>query len=182
MTSQKNGRQVGIHRAMSPCAWGLVPLALLLFCGVGCAAAGPIQSQVLDAQTGQSVAGAIGLGVWTKRVGLGEHHTDLVGVVETEVDAQGRFTLPRPRGRYDEESVRVYKFGYVAWNNLYKFPLLTLLRERQVPPTIQLELFPPVESHGDHMRFIRGATSSTVSRRGNRDRFDEAIRKESTMP
>jgi hypothetical protein len=181
MILQGNDHDAGTQRAISSHAWGLVALALLLLCGVGCAAAGPIQSQVLDAQTGQPVTGAIVLGVWTKRVGLGEHHTELVGVAETEVDVQGRFVLPRPRGRYDEERVTIYKFGYVAWNNLYKFPLLTLLPERQVPPTIQLEPFPVVGSHHQHMMFIDGATSSGLFGNNDDPKFEGALTIERRM-
>ena len=181
MTLQRNDHDDGAQPAISSHAWALVSLAILLLCGAGCATAGPIQSQVLDAQTGQPVSGAIVLGVWTKRVGLGEHHTELVGVNEVEVDAQGRFVLPRPRGHYDEERITVYKFGYVAWSNHLLFPSLKRRPEQQVPLTIPLELFPPAESHREHMMFIRSATSSVLFGLSDNPKFYNATYREDRM-
>ncbi|MCX5734345.1 MAG: hypothetical protein NTW68_08475 [candidate division NC10 bacterium] len=159
-------------------------LAAILLCGVltsGCAQlGGSIQSQVRDVQTNQPISGAAVLGVWTKRVGFpGLDHTELVGNREAETDAEGRFTLERPAGiGTGEEWVAVYKFGYVAWSNIYIFQVPRGRPDPTVPPQIQLDPFPPGASHDEHIRFIYKAISSSVSRRGDRHRFDEAIRRE----
>lgn len=77
---------------------------------------GPVTGRVVDAATGQPIAGAVVLGVWTKAGGLpGLPVTKLVDVRETETDGAGRFVLERPDTIViNEESVTVYKFGYVA--------------------------------------------------------------------
>ena len=72
------------------CLSGMVFLLALL---VGTSCARTIQGQVLDAETGKPIAGAVVLGVWTKPRGFGEHYTELVGVREAETDADGRFVL-----------------------------------------------------------------------------------------
>ena len=162
---------------------GLLPLALLLglaLLATGCVT-GPIRSQVLDTQTGQPVPGAIVLGVWTKTVGFGLTRTELVGVKEVEVDDQGRFILDRPAASYGEESVTVYKFGYVAWNNEEVFPRGKHRPDVHVPTQILLELFPGDWSHQEHIYFIGRVTSSGLSVLGGRPRFDKAIDRESRM-
>lgn len=160
-------------------------LVLVLFLGLallgtGCAT-GPIRSQVLDAQTRQPVPGAIVLGVWTKRVGYpGLASGQLVGVKEVEVDDQGRFTLERPEASFGEESVTVYKFGYVAWNNEEVFPSFERRQETKVPGQILLETFPKGGDHERHMRFIRDATISGLSAR-SWVKFREGIDREDRM-
>jgi hypothetical protein len=138
----------------------LATLVLVAVSGTGCMSLGPIRSQVLDAQTGQPVPGAIALGVWTRREGPpGLRATTLAGYKEVEVDAQGRFVLEPPEGlSFSEESVTVYKPGYIAWNNLDVFPTLEPRKETRVPTQILLERFPPGESHTRHRDFIADQT------------------------
>jgi hypothetical protein len=162
----------------------LAILAAAVCCGTvgtGCAQmGGPIQSQVLDAQTGQPISGAAVLGVWTTRVGFpGLDHTELVGNREAETDAQGRFTLERPTANATgEEEITVYKYGYVAWSNVYIFQVPPGRPDHTTPSEIRLEPFPPGASHKEHIYFINKASSLTISRRGDRHRFDEAIERE----
>jgi len=162
----------------------LLPLAFLLGFGLlttGCAT-GPIRSQVLDAQTGQPVSGAVVLGVWTKRVGYpGLASGQLVAVKEVEVDAQGRFELERPETSYREESITVYKFGYVAWNNEEVFPSGKHRPDIHVPAQILLEFFSADWSHQEHIHFIRRVTNSGLSTRAGQLSFDRAIDHESRM-
>jgi hypothetical protein len=121
----------------------------------------PIEAQVVDAQTGQPLAGAVVVGVWTREAGLpGFYYRKLVGVIEMETDSQGRFTLGRPWSLFSrQESVTVYKFGYIAWNNLFLFPLMERRQDSQVPPTVPIERFPEAGSHRRHIGFIEMATS-----------------------
>jgi hypothetical protein len=152
------------QRPMTPPAhrWRtLVPLVCCALLAMACAHA-PIRGQVLDAHTGQPIPGAIALGVWTKRVGWGESHTVLVGVQETEVDAQGRFTLDRPSPRYEEERITVYKFGYIAWSNRSVWPF-ERRRDFKVPSVIGLEQFPANGDHREHLMFIGSARGSSLN-------------------
>ncbi len=106
------------------------------------------------------------------------YRTELVGVKEVEVDAQGRFELERPGDlSVDEESVTVYKFGYVAWNNQFLFPSLQRREDTHVPEQIRLEMFPFGESRTSHRDFISLATMG-VGLSSRAPRFWDAVRSE----
>ena len=159
-------------------AWVLL---LLAFAGAGCAST-TIRAQVVDAETRQPIAGAVVLGVWTKVVGGGLYHHELVGVRETESDVEGRFELERlPAsgldGEGDGQAITVYKFGYLAWSNIYLFR--ANLRENQrVPREIPLERFPDGESHRRHLDFIDNARHSTMYPLESSARFWNALQAE----
>jgi len=140
----------------------LALLGLFALAGTGCATT--LSGQVVDARTGQPIPGAVVLGVWTKAGGLpGLATTKLVAVKETETDAQGRFVLERPAPlTSDEESVTAYKFGYVAWNNLFAFPDSAPRSNNRVPRKIPLEIFPATESQKRHLSFINNARRSVL--------------------
>ena len=155
-----------------------VMFLLLALAGTGCAAT--LKGQVVDAQTGKPIAGAVILGIWTKYVGPpGLESGRLVGVKETEADAEGRFVLETLAG---EESVTVYKFGYVAWNNLFTFPTSARRADTSVPARILLERFPPGQSHQRHMDFVDDARrSATGYGRSSIPKFWDSTRREREM-
>jgi len=152
---------------------------LVLLCAAACFGCGTtIRGRVVDAATGQPLAGVAVLGVWQRIAGLpGLHHHELVGVTEAQTDENGRFSLRRPRALADEESVTAYKFGYVAWNNIYVFPSLARRSSDRVPSTVPLERFPADQSHSKHLTFIDLATTGYEARTANRV-FWNAIRRE----
>lgn len=155
----------------------------MLLLSTGCAGIGNIRSQVLDAQTKQPIAGAVVLGVWTRVAGVpGLTHTELVGVKEVETDARGQFEMDRPVGLGVEESVTVYRFGFVAWNNQEVFPTFKSRKSTGIPNQILLEVFPPGESHQKHLMFIRDAMSSSMHGIERRPEFEKAIDREYRMP
>jgi hypothetical protein len=137
----------------------------------GCATT--IQARVLDAETKQPIPGAVVQGIWTKIAGVrGFTHHELVGSQETETDADGRFTLRRlPSDGFEDdgESILIYKFGYVAWNNLRMFPSRARRERQGVPKEILLDRFPQSGSHFEHLLFVGsldfpGATRSILLR------------------
>jgi len=161
---------------------GFTALLLLVLTGAGCA--GTLKGQVLDAQTGQPIEGVVVLGVWTKYAGLpGLQHGELVGVKETETDAEGQFLLETAWSLGTEEAVTVYKFGYVAWSNLFIFPTSARRQDTRVPSTVLLERFPPGEGHQRHMMFINNARrASGMYGRDRIPKFWDALQRELDMP
>ncbi len=171
------GRKSGIRQRLTLAS--TTALLLLLFADAGCA--GTMQGQILDAQTGQPIAGAVVLGVWTKVVGFpGLQHHELVDVREAEADADGRFSLERPTSFGNEEAVTIYKFGYVAWSNLFTFPTSPLHEgeDARIPPRILLARFPAGQSHQRHLHFIRNARRSVMYGDEKVPKFMDALRPE----
>ncbi len=104
------------------------------------------------------------------------HITKLVDVKEVEVDTQGYFTLDRAMGFGVEESVTVYKFGYVAWNNELIFPSYENRKNKSIPDPILLEPFPEGESHRKHRLFIESVIRGGMYSNERDQRFEDAIR------
>jgi len=144
----------------------------------GCASAPlPLRGQVLDAQTGRPVSGAVVLGVWTKlEWNASQASGTLVDVKETEVDDAGRFTLARPDARYARENIVVHKPGYVAWSNYAVFPTYQQ-RDGTVPPQILLEPFPAGERrlHDRHAEWLDSYARRGLYPKARVPRFIESI-------
>jgi hypothetical protein len=164
----------------------VLAIAALLISGLpGMSGAGTIKAQVIDAETGSPIRGAVVLGVWTKKAGLpGLHHTELVGLKEAETDEQGWFELEKPSGRFHEdgEKVTVYKLGYVAWNNLFVFPNSARRKDNHVPSKISLERYPTGQSHQRHMSFINNSTAAGMYGLDRIPKFWDALQHEIQMP
>jgi hypothetical protein len=108
----------GREMRMSPILIALVMVSLISGCYMG------INGRVIDAETHQPIEGAVVLVEWTKTHGLGEHWTESIKAAEAISDKDGNIHLP---GCYSpfigSPRVVVFKNGYVAWDNLYIFPL-----------------------------------------------------------
>jgi hypothetical protein len=151
----------------------------------GMSCAGTLKAQVIDAETGSPIRGAVVLGVWTKKGGLpGLHHTELVEVKEVETNEGGWFELEKPSGQFHEdgEKVTVYKLGYVAWNNLFVFPNSARRKDNRVPSKISLERYPANQSHQRHMSFINNSTASGMYGLDRIPKFWNALQREIQMP
>lgn len=177
-TSFKTTRAFGASEISKMKRLGFIVLFLLILTGTGCA--GTIRGQVLDARTGKPIEGAVVLGVWSKYVGLpGLQHAELVGVKETETDAEGRFAL-EPPGSFGvaEEAVTIYRFGYVAWSNLFTFPTSARRQDTSVPSKILLEQFPSSQDRRRHYDFINDARRSSMYSMEKAPKFSNAVRRE----
>ena len=161
-------------------AFGLVAALFLVPPSTGYT--GTLSGQVLDAETGRPIAGAVVLGVWVYADGAPSFpHSELVGVRETETDAEGRFAMESFAGITTEERITAYKCGYIAWSNLFSFP--PLRRRAHIAPTtqIRLELFPAGESHREHALFIDLARSAGLYGNESYPKLKIAIDREKTM-
>ena len=156
-------------------AW--VALVCVIVC-LGCAM--PIRGRVVDASTGQPLAGVAVLGIWLRIPELPglQHKHELVGIAETQTDANGRFALPRPHGTVNEEGITAYRFGYVAWSNLLTFPTFARRPSQRLPSTLALQPFPPDQTHRDHASFISVLTLGYATMQ-HAPYFWNAIRQES---
>jgi hypothetical protein len=91
-------------------------LAVITLALVGCGWNYPIQGQVVDAETGQPVEGAVVAIHWVHNylTPLGTTRDDF-GTTDFITDAQGHFTLPKyPFGSH---FMGVYKEGYICWSS-----------------------------------------------------------------
>jgi hypothetical protein len=156
---------------------GIVGTLALFGAIIGSAScAGTIDGQVLDAHTAKPVPGAVVLGVWMFAEGApGLVHSELVGVQESETDAEGRFTLDNLGGPKSEARITVYKADYLAWSNLFTFPPL---RRRAIPApagVIKLEPCPAEQDPVDHRLFIDLARSAGLYGNDRDPQFQAAI-------
>ena len=102
---------------------------------------------------------------------------------EAETDAQGRFELERAQGLNAEgdESIAIYKFGYVAWNNEFIFPTWKRRQRSGVPAKVRLDPFPLGEDHREHVRFIHSGVRAGMYGQGLSRKFDNALDREERM-
>lgn len=75
----------------------------------------------------------------------------------------------------------VYKFGYVAWNNLFVYPDSKRRDETRPQAEISLERYPERESHARHLSFIDSARASGLYGDDRVPRFSRALAPERRM-
>lgn len=137
----------------------------LLFLNSGCSAYYPdMTGTVVDAETGKPIEGAIVLVEWTKRVGIGDYHTESVKVVEALSDAKGMFHVSGIFNlSVDPPDVTVYKKGYVAWSSRSIFPSLERRTDFKWGDYVfRLEKFRETYSYTDHQMFTSRAINDTI--------------------
>ncbi|MBI5550298.1 MAG: carboxypeptidase regulatory-like domain-containing protein [Desulfobacterales bacterium] len=94
----------------------VVFLAVITLALVGCGWNYPIQGQVVDAETGQPVEGAVVAVRWTHYylTPMGTAR-DEYGTTEVITDAQGHFTVPKYP--FASHFMGAYKKGYICWSS-----------------------------------------------------------------
>lgn len=160
-------------------------LAVLVLACIGCSAVGgSIRSQVLDAETGKPVAGAIALGQWGGPCDwrcpdvpfFGGRPKTWVHFQEAEADVQGWFALGIDLPFFlpvEEVDITVYRSGYIVWNRHHRYQG----GDREVPSQILLKPVPPEHDLRKHWELInRVANGALYSRQF--PKFREAARSE----
>jgi hypothetical protein len=134
----------------------MLPATILFF--ISCTCYADITGTVVDSETGQPIDEAVALVEWTAKKGLpGLTYHETYKVTEAETDRNGRFKVP---GTYnplvDPPTVVIYKAGYAAWRNDFKFPGWTKRTDfrYQNGIIIRLEKFKERFSHEEHHSFM----------------------------
>jgi len=156
----------------------LSSIFILLLFATGCSANSKgISGNVVDAETGHPIEGAVVLVEWTRATGIGDKHTSSVKVVEKVTDKAGKFSVFGTLKPFvDPPDVTVYKRGYVAWSSRNIFPDYRNRTDfqRGVAHTFRLERFKSAYSYDEHSSFIRSATNSSLD--GEKSLIEEAYR------
>ena len=144
-------------------AFGMTACLVLALAITGCATT--LRGQVVDAQTGQPIPGAVILGVWTKGGGVpGLAHTDLVGVREAETDAEGRFELGGVSGwLLDEKKHHDLQVRVCGLEQSVLVPAPRATTGHASAARNPLEPFPAGEAIGSTCMFIDSAARSSLS-------------------
>lgn len=118
-----------------------------------------ISGTVVDDETGKPIEGAIVFVEWTITKGIGHTSTHIYKNFETVSDKDGVFHLPGVwRPFVDRPTLIIYKRGYIAWRNDFRFPGFKRRHafKWKNGTTYLMERF--VEGHylhGKHTSFIR---------------------------
>ncbi len=122
--------------------------------------------QVVDAETGRPIEGAIVLVEWTINVGIpGLMSTESYEVVESVTDKDGRISIARVlHPLINPPQITIYKKGYVAWNNEFIFPDYKPRKDFQWRDNyvFKMDRFRPEYSYDKHTSFIHGAIHSGI--------------------
>ena len=119
---------------------------------------GPFDGQVLDADTGKPVAGAIVLVTWAWQTSGGVAGPVASHVVRTLTDADGRYELSSVNtgdepGYLARATLLIYKRGYVGWRSDRRWDDFAPRGDfSQANATVRLERFP---LDGSHVRLLR---------------------------
>ena len=158
--------------------FSLILTFLLFLNSTGCAGYYPdMTGTVVDAETGQPIEGAVVLVEWTKKVGIGDYHTESVKVVEVVTDEKGKFKVTGIVKPFIEPpDMTIYKKGYVAWNNKVIFPEYKKREgfKWRSGNIYKLDRFKPEYSHIEHTSFIHSATNASIS--SNKMMIEKAYR------
>jgi len=123
---------------------------------------GPYRGRVVEADTGEPVAGALVYASWTLHAGYGmtlpAGHREYV----TNTDARGLYTVPSleapgPGVRITDFDLVIYKRGYVAYRSDRRFADLGPRHDfAQVDNQVELVRWREGFSHAHHLRYVGG--------------------------
>jgi hypothetical protein len=126
---------------------------------------GPFEGRVVDAASGDGVAGALVYATWTFERGLGALEPAGFRDAVSSTDASGRYAIARiegvPRGaRVTDFQLVVYKRGYVAYRSNRRFedfgPRLDFAQKQN---RVALERWRADFSHARHLRYVGGGAA-----------------------
>ncbi len=140
----------------------------LLICILLASCYGPIKGQVIDAETGEPIEGAVIMVEWTKTEGFGLTHTESYKVVEVLTDKNGMAEIDGVDAIFvDLVRVAVYKKGYVLWsnNNVFKGSRTLTSFEWKDSYVFKLNRFKPEYSYNEHTMFIHSAIGSGLGKK-----------------
>jgi hypothetical protein len=123
---------------------------------------GPFDGRVVDAGTGDAIAGALVYATWSLERGVGA--PEPVGFREAvaSTDSSGRYALPKigglsGRARVVDFTLVIYKRGYVAYRSDRRFDDLgPRLDFAQRQNRVELERWRADLSHVRHLRYVGG--------------------------
>jgi hypothetical protein len=133
---------------------------ILIFMVGGCVA--EITGTVVDAETGNSIEGAVILVEWTMTKGVpGMSHTKPFEIEEVSSKRDGVFRIKKLfNPLLNPPRMTIYKKGYVAWNSEYVFPTWSKRKNYEMKDGmfIRLESFKNEYSRMDHVNFLNVVT------------------------
>jgi len=124
---------------------------------------GGITGEVVDAETGNPIQGAVVLVEWDMTKGLGLSYTTRYKVFETVTNGNGRFTLQGVFNPFvNPPNLVIYKKRYVAWRENFIFPEYKKRKDFQWKSgtVYRLERFKRGYSHSKHTSFFLSGISS----------------------
>lgn len=131
---------------------------------------GPFSGRVVDAATGQAVAGALVYATWSMETGYAMSEPAGSREFVTSTDARGYYAVPRVSGepskgkkalpknaRLTSFSLVIYKRGFVAYRSDRRFADLGPRRDfAQKHNHVRLERWRADLSHARHLRYVGG--------------------------
>lgn len=124
---------------------------------------GPMDGQVVDAQTGEAIAHAQLVAVWDYDVGQGMVGPEGAEVLEIKSDSAGRYKIPKAKTRRGDSTLRLVKFTLFVYRRGYQGYRSDILPDGsprrdfvQRHNRIALQKFGPSMSHAEHLLYMRG--------------------------
>jgi hypothetical protein len=149
---------------------GILITGLLLYLT---ACYGGITGEVVDAETGNPIEGAVVLVEWDITKGFGLSYTERYKVFETVTKENGRFTLQGVFNPFvNPPNLVIYKKRYVAWKENFIFPEYEERKDFQWKSgtVYRLERFKRGYLHNNHKSFI----TSGIGSLGTSSKLDQA--------
>jgi hypothetical protein len=134
---------------------------------------GPFRGRVVDADTGEPVAGAVMLVVWTEAYGLGLLETRFHDAKEAVSDKDGRWEVPRLEDSRIRITVLWPEFhmfvpGYELKEDIVTPPSSDLVRKsRGRPSVVPADRLPETTAAVNRERAMLGYDPLPILRRGN---------------